>query len=172
MLVVNVTKFRAHLKDYLKSLEKGEEITIIQNSLPIGRLVPSDEVQALLEERRLASPGNAFKMDSQEIMFRRFSPYEDPWRLQALCNQVITVDSYDKLGGELWVGELEGEVVAVGGFRMCMRGTADVPEAEAGPVCVGPALKNRGVKEHLLALLERRAKSCGYEKLSKFGINS
>jgi ribosomal protein S18 acetylase RimI-like enzyme len=62
--------------------------------------------------------------------------------------------------GEFLVGELEGEVVAMGGFRRKDERTAEVKR-----VRVHPGHQRRGFGQAILSELEHRARSLGYSVL-------
>jgi ribosomal protein S18 acetylase RimI-like enzyme len=68
--------------------------------------------------------------------------------------------SYFRNKGEFLVGELDGEVVAMGGF---WRKTDDV--AELKRMRVDPRHQRRGFGQAILTELERRAKSLGYSSI-------
>lgn len=63
-------------------------------------------------------------------------------------------------GGEFLVGELDGEVVAMGGFR---RKTDE--SAELKRLRVHPDHQGRGFGQAILTELERRARSLGYTSI-------
>src|SRR5579872_6336700 len=104
------------------------------------------------------------------IVFRRFRP-EDKDAVQRLhvaalesTNAYITVENYyadlDDIegtylpnGGEFLVGELDGQIVAMGGFSPKSETTVEMRRAR-----VAPHLQGAGIGPHLLALREAEAR--------------
>ena len=178
MAAVNVRDLRAHMKDYMDRLEQGEELIIIRNSKIIGRLVPSDEIKAILEVKDSVEIA-----DNKRVKFRRFGIYEDPepvmqlhrLALEAAGAYVENPDldrdlydpngNYEKMGGEFWIGELDGEIVAMGGFRINLSEEASTGEAELKRMRVKPELQGQHIGSSLLELLEGRARKHGYKAL-------
>ncbi len=184
MIIVNVTELRAHLKDYMIKLEQGDEITIIRNSMVIGHVVPSAEVKALVDEKQSRQLGASLKLpDNREVKFRQLGLYEDPEPVKQLHRAALEaagaytenprLDSdlespasyYENLNGEFWVGEVEGEIVAMGGFRLHLGEAAKAREAELKRMRVKPELQGRGIGGQLLQLLEGQARRQGYTSM-------
>lgn len=173
---VSVREFRARLKYYLDQLQKGEEVNIIRNSLVIGRLVPSDEVKKEIKAVSLVQNPTGVK-------FRRFEMYEDSGPLRQLHRRAqeaagafvedpeldkdldSTGSQYEKLGGEFWIGELDDEIVATGGFRMNWGTKSGEGEAELKRMRVKPELQGQHIGGQLLELLEDRARKFGYKSM-------
>jgi ribosomal protein S18 acetylase RimI-like enzyme len=68
--------------------------------------------------------------------------------------------SFVAVGGDFIVGELDGHIVAMGGFRPDEDGRAEVLR-----VRVHPALRRRGIGTALMNELERRAIALGFTEL-------
>ena len=187
-MIVSMTELRARLKDCLDKLEAGEEITIIRHSRAIGRLVPSEEIKAAAEAQKVLVPDSVKLRDNREVRFRQLGAYENSEPVRRLHRTALEVASaytedpsldtdllspgsyYPNWDGEFWVGELEGELVAMGAFRLYI---SERPEAnlssqslaELKRMRVRPDLQGQGIGSALLRLLESRAKQQGYEAL-------
>ena len=189
-MLVSTTDLRANLRYYLDRLEEGEEITVLRNSAVIGRLVPTDESRAAAEARRLLVPDTIQLPDNKEVKFRQYGTYENPEPIQRLHQLALGKvgayiedpvldadlqspgDYYTNWGGEFWVGELEGEIVAMGAFKLHITGESDhnggesrLRQAELKRMRVRPDIQGRGVGSALLRLLESRAKQQDYSAL-------
>lgn len=179
---VSVTEFRARLKDYLDLVEKGEEIVIIRNSTIVGRLMPTEASLKAAEQRGDMS-ALIYKLDDdREIRFRRPGLHEDSSKIiqlhldalraaGALVGNRAELDLdldgpssyYEQSGGEFWVGELDGEVMAMGAFRLAIESPAGT--AELKRMRVKPELQGKGIGGTLLRFLEARAKKAGYKSV-------
>lgn len=77
--------------------------------------------------------------------------------------------AYLESGGEFLVGELAGEIVAMGGFRPVedswLREGEGERTAELKRMRVAPAHQRRGYGEHILQALEERARERGFERM-------
>ncbi len=201
-MMVSVTELRAHLKEYLDQLEKGEEISIIRNSIEIARLVPSDQIKAVTQAKRSRVKHTMRLNDDRQVQFRQYEPHENPEPIQQLHRVALqeagayadnpALDSdlwapasyYGSLGGEFWVGELDGKVVAMGAFRLYLPETDDqlrqphqlhqsnqpglkesTRQAELKRMRIQPDLQGQGIGLALLKLLETRAKQRDYTAL-------
>lgn len=186
MITVSAKEFRHKLSYYLDQVERGEEISIIRNSRIIGYLRPAD-TQELPVAETIQSPSTHSTGQSSSVAhalgvtFRRFGVFEDPSQLKQLHKDALEavgayvedakldldLDSpgmaYDKMEGEFWVGELQGQVVAMGGFRMAFNGHTQ--EAELKRMRVKPSLQGQGLGGELLELLESRARKAGYRTM-------
>ncbi|RKN84980.1 GNAT family N-acetyltransferase [Paenibacillus ginsengarvi] len=108
------------------------------------RLYRSGDRERVLElhERALREEG-AYKGDG---------PWDDDLRDIAAA--------YTDDGGEFWVGEAEGEIVAMGAFRPTSNDTAEIRRMR-----VAPELQGRGCGRLMLNKLEERAKERGFAML-------
>lgn len=186
MTTVSVTELRIHLKDYLDKLESGETVDIIRNSIVIGHLVPSEEIKKVADTRHARVAASVKLSDDREVQFRQYGRYEDPEPIRRLHRVALQAagaysddpapDSdllapasyYSNWGGEFWVGDLDGQVVATGAFRLHLTGATkkqDAGEAELKRMSVSPDLQSQGIGTALLNLLEARARQRGYTTL-------
>jgi len=167
---VSSRDLRQNLKYYLDKLEEGEELTIIRHSVVVGRLVPAGQSTVRDTEQELR--------DNKRVKFRRFALYEDPTAVQKLHRDALEstgeyIDDpkldtdlanpaaiYEAADGEFWVGELNGDLVAMGAFRANLLKPG---EAELKRLRVRPKLQGQGVGSKLLELLENRAKAAGFK---------
>ena len=185
MINVNVKELRAHLRQYMELIEQGETLNIIRNSRVIGHIKPSAEVKAQLDKTKLLQLGEPLKLLNQkEIMFRRFGRFEDPspiTRLHKLALEAAgayaddpaldrdlndPASNYENLGGEFWVGEIDGEIVAMGAFRLSLQPHSGKNEAELKRMRVRPDLQGQGIGSALLKLLEKRVAKSNYRTIA------
>lgn len=178
MAGVNARELRNHLRHYLDRLEEGEEFAVIRNSKIIGRLVPTGQIQRVGEKA-----SNVYQLsDTREVKFRQFGSYEDGSPVMELHKAALEPtgayvedpsldsdlygpgDTYPKMGGEFWVGELDGNIMAMGGFWIHLSGPDK--EAELKRMRVIPDLQGQGIGSALLKLLEGRAKLLGFETMA------
>lgn len=174
MIIVSAREFRANLSRYLDKLEAGETITLMRNSAVIGKLVPA---KANKREKQIRHKGTG-------VVFRQFGIYEDPQPVMDLHKQALQATgayiddpqldkdlwspsaNYASLGGEFWVGELDGQVVAIGAFRLNLAEDRALNEAEIKRLRVHSDLQGRGLGKQMLQLLEKRARQHGYTSLA------
>jgi ribosomal protein S18 acetylase RimI-like enzyme len=82
---------------------------------------------------------------------------DGPWD-----DDLVTIEAtYLQAGGEFLVGELDGEVVAIGALRRI-----DDPTAEIKRMRVDAGVQRRGFARRLLAALEQRARELGFTRLT------
>ena len=170
---VSSSDLRAHLKEYLDKLEdEGEEIVIIRHSAIIGRIVPERLPQhlthSLKDGRQIKFRGYVDKDAApirrlHEEALKAVGAFAETDEAEELDLDLDNIDgSYFKLGGDFVVGELDGELVAMGGFRMAL-GAGIKRAAELKRMRVRPDLWGQGIGSALLKLLEERAAAEGYE---------
>lgn len=181
MLTVNAQQLRLNLKYYLDQLERGEELVIIRNSYVIGRIIPSNRVEEEANKTEL-QPENVHELpNNQQVIFRKFKAHENPTPVQDLHREALEAagayvedsdrdfdlngpgDYYELLGGEFWVGEIDGEIVAMGGFKTTDDDSSDI--AELKRMRVKPALQGNHIGTKMLELLEQRAREHGYRAM-------
>lgn len=110
-----------------------------------------------------------------ELAIRRYEPRDenDVWRvherafratlprfLPAVDRDLRNVPSAYLDDGEFLVGEIEDEVVAIGGFRPVNERTVELKRLRVRPDCW-----RRGYSRALVAALEDRARERGYERV-------
>lgn len=101
-------------------------------------------------------------------------PYDDPdvvrlvaevqaWYVEVYGSPdeaALVDDEFRAPNGQLLVGTLDGEAVAMGGWRRLPDGTAEVKR-----MYVSPAVQRRGLAAKILAALEQSAAAAGIERL-------
>jgi prevent-host-death family protein len=71
---INVTKLRQHLPDYLKQVQKGEEIAITLNGKTIARIVPDRN-----ESEREAALKRLVALRGKMIVGDIFAALDETW---------------------------------------------------------------------------------------------
>ncbi|HEX4773913.1 MAG TPA: GNAT family N-acetyltransferase [Candidatus Saccharimonadales bacterium] len=159
-------------------LERGETITIIRNSRIIGRLVPINELDVIDKHN-----DNIVMANTKPVVFRQFGGFETSAPLIKLHREALEavgayIDNlnldadlqspymfYDQMDGELWVGELEDEIVAMGGFYLNLTGRGGKKQAVLKRMRVKPELQGRGIGTELLSILESKMKARQYKSI-------
>ncbi len=170
---VGARELRTRLKYYLDKMEAGQEIVIIRSSNIIGRLVP--EHPAKIEKTHVVN-------DTQQVKFRQYQSNDmaavKQLHREALASTGAFVENealdrdldniegyYLKGGGDFVVGELDGEIVAMGGYRLNLNPGAGSNAAELKRMRVKPSYQGEGIGGALLELLERGARGAGYDSI-------
>lgn len=172
MVTVGARELRTNIKHYLDLVKQGEEVLIIRHSEVIGRLVPVN----------VAVDGGSRETDSltyDGVKFRRYGLYEDPYPVRQLYESVYGKSAgndplaeadldapgevYGNNNGEFWVGEKDGEIVALGGFQWVLGG--DLTKAELKRLCVRPELRDAGLETRLAEILEERMRRRDYKEV-------
>jgi GNAT superfamily N-acetyltransferase len=109
----------------------------------LRRYTPAD--QAAVEEMHV-------RVIQQTGAYRGRGPWDD--------DVYAIADAYLNDGGEFLIGEWDGVLVAMGGFRRTGAARAEIKRMR-----VEPAYQGRGLGQILLAELESRARALGYHTL-------
>lgn len=188
MITVSAKEFRHKLSFYLDQVERGEEITIIRNSYVIGHLKPTAELQEYAAHKQRLKPQPKAAAASTGVSYRQMGVYDDATAvghlhqavIKAATGEVVDTESivggegfehdllnpaqsYESLGGEFWVGEQDGHVVAAAGFKIHFG--EEQGEAELKRFYVHPEQRGRGIGSELLELVEARARECGFTRV-------
>lgn len=189
MITVSAKEFRHKLSYYLDQVERGEEITIIRNSYVIAHLKPTAELQEHAAKKQRLTPQRASTTAPTSVSFRQLGVYDDTAATavrqlhRATCEaagaKVATesltdsetfehdllnpAQSYESLGGEFWVGEQDGRVIAAAGFKIHFG--EEQGEAELKRLYVHPEQWGKGIGSELLERIESRAREYGFTRM-------
>ncbi len=171
---VNSKQLRARLSYYLDKLESGQEITIIRRSYVIGKLIPAGYQKQDNPEKSIdpAPKGVVFRQyrladlepvkHLHEQALRAADTYIETEEAKSRERDLDNIEGYYlNTGGEFLVGELDGTIVAMGGFRMSEK----PDQAELKRMRVHPDLQGRGIGSQLISLLEDKARQLNYQTL-------
>jgi antitoxin (DNA-binding transcriptional repressor) of toxin-antitoxin stability system len=181
MIEVSARDLRQNLSHYLDLIEDGEEVAVIRRSRIVGHIKPGRPARPRKAQMKNKPPAKtATAAKANQIEFRRFSHFDDPQGVLDLHKDHGETDSggalvnadlhspdsfYDKFGGEFWVGELNGKIVATGGYRLMIGNDPDRKTAELRRILVVPNLNGQGVRDALKQLLIQRANENGFSEI-------
>lgn len=176
MVSVSAKQLRLQLTEYLDRLEKGESFVIIRHSYVIGRLVPGPPPEPEEDADKTLRVE-----DNKRVIFRRLSRYEDSMAIVELHKAAMEptgtyvndpsldrdlngpASYYESYGGQFWVGEQDGELVAMGAFMWNLGDKDEV--AVIKRMRVSPDMQGQGIGGKLLELLEAEAQKAGYKEI-------
>lgn len=177
---VSMTELRRNLKKYLDLVDKGYEVTIIRDSIILGKIVPDEAIRAAAEKKEKQEKEHFHDLpDGRQVRIRQLRLYEDTEKIRQLFVDTLDLNAayqeggpfmdldlrgpavyYPDFGGEFWIGEIDGELVAMGAFKRLDFDQADT--AEIKRMRVKPGLQGQGIGRRMLSLMEDQARQAGY----------
>lgn len=177
---VGASELRTNLKKYLDMVDRGQEVTIIRDSVVLGKIVPDEAIRAAAQKREKQAVEHLHPLpDGRQVRIRQLQLYEDTEKVRQLFADNLDLESayqegsphmdldlrgpalyYPDYGGEFWIGEIDGELVAMGAFKRLdfdQPGTAEIKRMR-----VKPNLHGQGIGRRMLTVLENQARQAGY----------
>lgn len=170
-MFITASQLRAKLKVCLKAVDSGEEVLIIRNSTVVAKLVPAHATMGMIKAaRKVEGLQSSLELaDGSQVRFREFGEFEDsgpvyklrPLTLPFNCDQPAMY--FQNGEGEFWVGELDGKVIAYGGFTKFYKGSDEPSSVAIEHVYVDSRLDGAAaIEQQLIMLLQTRLARRGY----------
>ena len=162
---VAASRVRINWKYYLDLVQNGQQIDVIRHSVVIARIVGADVVKILPTTVK----ATLNLSDGRVVMYRQMGEYEDPEAVHALkpVEMEFAQDQpaayFQNLLGEFWIGEIEGVIVAYGGYLCPLDGSCQLGEVILHQVYTHPDLVGLDVEDQLRTILTERAIRRGYK---------